>query len=245
MLQPMRKRKNEQGIVLLTCLVFLMVLLAMLRFALMSAKVEEDKAGIDLDLMTAHEAAQMGLDQAETEVFRMAKKYCQDKGGTNCTEEKDLISYLSDLFQGEDYRTLAYTQPYSRGSNVAGSYQLAYGKGIYDAQYYSSHGLSSCKPTWICMKWMDSAKAVLDAAQVQRGSTGASANNLEVLPMLVNANDRPPYQFVIERFTADELTGGSGGSSDAVMRITAVGVGRGESGSHLTSKMLQSTYILP
>ena len=42
--------KKERGVVLLTCLVFLLVLLLMLRFVIVSARTEEQKAGIDLDI---------------------------------------------------------------------------------------------------------------------------------------------------------------------------------------------------
>ena len=241
----MNSKRNQQGIVLLTCLVFLMVLLAMLRFALMSARSEEEKAGADLDIMTAREAAQMGLDEAEAELYRWAGKNCgsQERCKGIGIEDKDyeelLTENLSSLFQDESYQTKAFMDKAWDGKS-----QLAYGHGLYDAKSFAN--FKNCRPTWICMKWRNDATAVIDAAAAQRKVVGAPTPSFEVLPQDNRTSPwKKPYQYVFERFTPGELTDGASTDSDsAVMRITAVGVGRGDGGNK-TSVMLQSTYILP
>ncbi len=61
----MNFRKKNEGVVLLSCLVFLLILLMLLRFTLSSARLEELKVGADIDEMMARETAEVAMNDAE------------------------------------------------------------------------------------------------------------------------------------------------------------------------------------
>lgn len=65
----MYKQKKQQGIVLLSCLVFLLLLLTLLRFNLGSTAMQEMKTGADYDQMTAQETASRVMAAAELAVL--------------------------------------------------------------------------------------------------------------------------------------------------------------------------------
>ena len=69
-------RKRELGVVLLSCLVFLLILLGIVRFVMTSSRLEERKAGVDYEMMTARHSAQMAI--------RQAVKYIMDQGLQSC-----------------------------------------------------------------------------------------------------------------------------------------------------------------
>ena len=74
-------RKRELGVVLLSCLVFLLILLGIVRFVMTSARLEERKAGVDYEMMTARHSAQMAI--------RQAVKYIMDQGLQLCIKSNN------------------------------------------------------------------------------------------------------------------------------------------------------------
>ena len=81
--------KKQQGVVLLTALVFILILLAMLRFTLTSSRVEEQKSAIDSDMVAARESAQLAIKFAEQYVIKQGELYCLNtlkKSVAECSE---------------------------------------------------------------------------------------------------------------------------------------------------------------
>ena len=78
---------KEKGIVLLSCLVFLLILLGVVRFVMTSSRLEERKAGVDYEMMTARQSAQMAIRYAEKYIIDQGFKSCIRSGtsGTNTT----------------------------------------------------------------------------------------------------------------------------------------------------------------
>lgn len=246
------RNKKQDGVVLLTCLVFLLILLAMLRFVLGSAKLEEEKAGIDLEIVTAREAAQSALSYAEYFIMRQGQLHCDT---ANC-EVADMANLI---FSGDDAQLLTRDKVYNPVAGdrgwAAGPINQLVNKGLYTGKYLkdgdsvNSQPLANCQPLWICVNWGASASAVVRSAEKRKvqGTKLPSLPSIECSECSVASSVKPRY--IIERYTAKELsdsglTGLAGNAGAVVFRITAVGFGKG-SGSNLTNVMLQSTYVIP
>lgn len=68
------KKEKQTGIVLLSCLVFLLILTSLVKYTMSSAKMEELKAGADFDEMSAKEAALLAIKDAEDVILRRTYK---------------------------------------------------------------------------------------------------------------------------------------------------------------------------
>ena len=68
------KQQKQKGIVLLSCLVFLLILTSLVKYTMSSAKMEELKAGADFDEMSAKEAALLAIKDAEDVILRRTWK---------------------------------------------------------------------------------------------------------------------------------------------------------------------------
>lgn len=242
--------KKQQGVVLLTCLVFLLILLAMLRFTLTSAKVEEQKAGIDWEIASARESAQSALSYVEYYILRQGELRCEANGGTQC--KQNAASHAYALFTGSSTDLLAsnFTDPHDTTLPTIGS---LVNNGLYIGADLSAH-TAECTPMWVCVNWPQAARAVNDSAQKQRSAGAATRLQAVTCPRCSIRGSIAPV-FIIERFTASEL----GMSGDAlVFRVTAVGFGTaaaptGTAGSaqrvmeetNVTDTMLQATYVIP
>lgn len=214
---------RERGVVLLTCLVFLMVLLAMLRFALTSALVEEQKSGIDLEILSARTSAQLALNEAERLILQEGEAFCMAKDPSKPCK-KDAAKYASLLFGNLDHLKA----------------NRLYNHGIYSAEAIRNSG---CEPFWTCVKWSNQAKAVQEAL------TAAKFEAINCQTCNVNQAAATP-QYVIEHFFIEDLNSGSASatnkSKSIVLRITALGFGRGPvDSSELSSALIQSTYLFP
>lgn len=58
--------RKERGIVLIACLIFLILILGVLRISLGSSMISEKKSGIDMDMLSATESAEIALRVAES-----------------------------------------------------------------------------------------------------------------------------------------------------------------------------------
>lgn len=246
------RNKKQKGVVLLTCLVFLLVLLAMLRFVLGSAKLEEEKAGIDLEIVTAREAAQAALNYAEYFIMRQGQLYCEDE---NC----EVAETANFIFSGDNATLLTRDKVYNPGSGGTGwktqPIKDLVNKGLYTGKYLKDGDTanpqpqSKCAPIWICIDW-GTASSTVKRSISKRNSSGVtllSMPSIVCTECTVASNEKP--RFIIERYTVQELadssfTGLSSSPGTVIFRITAVGFGKG-SGKNLTNVMLQSTYVIP
>lgn len=262
---PEKRRHNrEKGVVLLTCLVFLLVLLVMLRYTINSAKVEEQKAGIDLDIAAAREAAQSALRFAEFYISKQGELFCikdrTDKNESTADCSEFAGAYANLLFRKSDneLRNINISDP-----NLPELRTLVE-NGIYDGNTIRGLIGSGCTPTWICVNWPAASPIVQEKSAARRptsvtrllnpiscphisgagGSAGFSACN-------TNSNVQLQPSIVIERLTAQDIdpqkqslaVDGSASSRGIVFRITAVGYGSGA--NNPTPVMVQSTYVIP
>lgn len=60
----MHQANKQQGVVLISALIFLLLTIIVLQFSLQSAEVQERKAGIDIDLTQARESANLAIETA-------------------------------------------------------------------------------------------------------------------------------------------------------------------------------------
>lgn len=263
MKNKLKYSEKEKGIVLLTCLVFLLVLLVMLRYTITSARVEEQKAGIDLDIVSAREAAQSALDFAEFYINRQGQLFCvqeRTRRGEDVTQCPDFAgAYANLLFRRSDneLRSIGLNDPILPNLNTL------IGNGIYSGEQLNTLVNRGCIPTWICVNWPAFGNVREAASQQRPNSIGATLNPIQCPQVSLagggatnnisacNVNVQTQPNFIIERLNATDLdpgrqnlaAEGSPSSRGIVFRITAVGYGRGI--NNLTSVMVQGTYVIP
>lgn len=217
-----RSRSKERGVVLLSCLIFLLMLLALLRFSLNTAKMEEIKAGADYDQMSAKEAANITMMDAEYDVKRMTVS------GTSMidpsiTKEEDIIGKAIDYW--------------SDPSKFKGRVGV-----------YNGDTTISCKAdpkdttplyaTKNCVKWEE-------VKNCSSGEDGGAICYGGVTKAKVIGSGQGKY--IIERFMGNGpvLQMGSADERVVILRVTAVGFSKPEkSGDNTSQVMLQNTYVL-
>lgn len=245
---------KEKGIVLLSCLVFLLILLGVVRFVMTSSRLEERKAGVDYEMMTARQSAQMAIRYAEKYIIDQGFKSCIRSGssGTNTTapgnaetkcREKNPAEAANDLWKKGD------SDLGNALSNLGQANLL--NKGIYTYSFVKT-GYSSCRPFWTCVNWTNNAKSVEFAGKQLNTAANARLESIECEECVTSSGIKP--RFVIERFLSNELkdmefpdSGLEMKSKDVVVfRITAVGFGNGEGGPNVktTNAMMQAIYVL-
>lgn len=69
-----RRYEAQRGVVLISCIIFLLLILMLLKMSLSSSRVSEQKSGIDYEIMTAQESAQLALREAESEILSVVSK---------------------------------------------------------------------------------------------------------------------------------------------------------------------------
>lgn len=250
----MPKHNHQQkGVVLLTCLVFLLILLAILRFSLTSARVEEQKAGADLEIFTARESAQAAINFAEFYVREQGRRYCLSTGlsDTECDEQKD--QFVNILFSLPDSE-LANVNLAAVSTDVEGvpNVNSLINNGFYSATYVEQQ--TGCQPFWACVDWDGdgtqdgAAQAVNRAAFEYTNHTNQTRPSIECVSPRCQTRDAGNPRFIIERFIpkdlAEENTALGGNRQLVIIRITAVGFGRGAPGANTTNSLLQSNYVL-
>lgn len=249
-------RIKEQGVVLLSCLVFLLILLGIIRFTMTSARLEDRKAGADLEVLTARQAADSALREAEKFILEQGYKYClqkkSPKGGKSkeesCKEDYNPAELANDFWNLDGDK-------FSSALKTVGIDNLLQ-HGIY-TQKFIKDGYATCRPFWICVDWSDNAKSVVISSQQMKSGVSATLPSLTCANCATVSGIKPRY--VIERFLAKEITNmefpGTGDTLEkvnlkstgvVVFRITAVGFGNGEGGADVntTNAMMQAIYVL-
>ncbi|SUO94657.1 pilus assembly PilX family protein [Suttonella ornithocola] len=113
-------KNHERGVVLLSCLIFLIILLAFMRFMIGNAKMSELKAGADFDQMKAQEMANLTMRSAEQEISRV------DEKGKSLVDKNLSVT-------GNKGKVLELAAAYWTGKlpDKDGK-KISFGKGIYD-----------------------------------------------------------------------------------------------------------------
>ncbi len=238
---------KESGVVLLSCLVFLLILLGIVRFVMTSSRLEERKAGVDYEMVTARQSAKSAIRYAEKYILEQGLSFCKKSGGAGSTddgcEEKNPAEMANALWKlkDNDLKT-ALDKIGQRNFLEQGIYTYSYVKNSY----------SSCRPFWTCVNWSNNAKSVEFTSKQLNARANNTLQSIECNTCDTSSGLKP--RFVIERFLAGELKDMdfSGEKLDlksadvVVFRITAVGFGNGQGGSNVntTNAMMQTIYVL-
>lgn len=238
---------SQQGFVLVTAIIFLMVLTLLSVYGVRQSLFEEQASGNESDEYVAREAAEQALRDAELDILgqRIDGQFCAAVNKSTCgnnrrpTDTRPLdaidsgnfwISTNSLIFSSSTGSVSSAARPASvDGTNVG---------------FYSSQSIANCgKPLWQAADWDSDTPAVAnrctDGNSIVRSViygtfTGAPTN------VYTAAGIRPP-RYIVEFFEASTM--GISDSTKIFFRITAVGFGRisGENGFP-TSVTLQSVY---
>lgn len=247
-----RMLKKEKGVVLLTSLIFLLVLLAMLRFSLNSARVEEQKAAIDLDMVSARESAQSALDFAEQYILQQGELYCAQTLNRPVIEcAKNPADFAGELFALPDADLINIT---NTGTEIGGTPAInaIVGQGLYTGTFIQT--LPNCRPFWACINWPVNANAVRNSATQMGLAVNNALTAIECTNCILDTDINTNPRFIIERFTSEELAVfapqfAADSPNTIILRITAVGFGKGAAGTvrggnvNLSNVLLQSTYV--
>ncbi len=175
--------------------------------------ITEKKSGIDMDMLSATESAEIALRVAESTFLPPASDFSAcDSGSTtvNCQRA----------------RTWGAQDWWSNDANITAN------DGLYDGTIINGScgpGSTNNRPLWQCVDWGDMFNKKYDQTQNQ--------------PSIVVSDNA---QYIIERFPADNMgiTSGNGVNS-ILLRVTAVGFGRGTADGRPTNVLLQSNYLIP
>ena len=180
-------RRKERGVVLLTALVFMLILLAMLRFTLTSARVQEQKAAMDFDIVTARQSAQAALNFAEQYILGQGRLYCEhtlNLAASECNDNR--AKYAGDLF-GLPVADLGTITHAGEGPAI----NTVINNGIYTGAFISAN--AGCQPFWACINWPVDAHAVRNSATQMNLAANVSLSAIECATCIVDAyaNIRP------------------------------------------------------
>ena len=252
-------RKRDAGVVLLSCLVFLLILLVIVRFVMTSSRLEERKAGVDYEMMTARHSAQMAIRQAVKYIMDQGLQACIKSNNTSPNTPAPPGSNANQKCKDRNPAELAHMLWKNSDSDLSvtldkiGQKQVL-NKGVYTYSFIANN-YSNCRPFWTCINWTDNAKSVAVTGRQLNDKAGANLNKLESIECVECATEsgvKP--RFVIERFLTGDLKGMNfpdqsltlKGSDVVVFRITAVGFGNGQGGSNVntTNAVMQAIYVL-
>ena len=132
---------KESGVVLLSCLVFLLILLGIVRFVMTSSRLEERKAGVDYEMVTARQSAKSAIRYAEKYILEQGLSFCKKSGGAGSTddscEEKNPAEMANALWKLKDNDLKTALDKIGQGNFLE--------QGIYTYSYVKN-SYSSCRP---------------------------------------------------------------------------------------------------
>jgi type IV pilus assembly protein PilX len=212
------KSRHQQGFVLVTALIFLMILSVLGVMAVRGSLFEERLAAIDRDMALARENAELALRDAERDILglRFDGQYCAAAGCTTLRPAGSRPANASDAldFWGAD--KVADVASVDGGRTLALNSQ-----GVYNFDSVSACGL----PVWSGANWLDGASPARECA----GTIGAPVPTIgygTFTDAPFPAGGPPPPRYILELFTATDLDLPGGTSNKLFFRITAVGFGR-------------------
>lgn len=213
----LKTKKQEQGIVLLSCLIFLLLLLSLLRFTLTSASMEEMKAGADYDQMRASEAAAIAMRDAEYDIKRMSNPSSGKSVSLEDANETDAGKQMA--------LAIAYWSDPSKFANRSG---------VYDGD---AEQVCGDKPSYTCLLDWGDTDGKPDCSKLVCFGNQSNSTTL--------SNEQGAY--IIERFKGDGATLGLSDAHDKdaiVLRVTAVGYSMADGNAARSKAVLQNTYLL-
>jgi type IV pilus assembly protein PilX len=234
------KRQHNQGFVLVTSLIFLIVLSLLGVMAMRGSLFEERMAANDRDLAMAREMAELALRDGERDVLglRFDGTYCRAPNGTaNCTLVRPQGTRPTSAADAGNFWVAANPViddiGLDNGGGVGGTANLL---GLYTARASTACGM----PIWSGAAWGDGV------VRACGGSIGAAVPTVAYgtftdAPLNGPAGTVAP-RYMIELFKADDLSI-TPTSNKLFFRITAVGFGRTQGlNGRATTVTLQSVF---
>ena len=236
----MNRPHPQQGFVLVTSLIFLIVLSLLGVMALRGTLFGERMAANDRDLAMAREFAELALRDAERDVLGLrfdGTTYCRlPDGTTNCAVVRPLGTRPTSALDAGNFWVAANPIVDDVGLDNGGLGGDASLQGLYTARSATACGM----PVWSGANWED-------AAAPARACTGTINAAVPTVPYgrFTNAPFAAPQgipapRYLIEVFAGPTLLSSS--TSKVFFRITAVGFGRTTGPAGRTSVTLQSVF---
>lgn len=234
------KRKTNQGFVLVTSLIFLIVLSLLGVMAMRGSLFEERMSANDRDLSMAREMAEMALRDGERDVLglRFDGTYCRAPDGTtNCTLVRPQGTRPTSAADAGNFWVAANPViddiGLDNGGGVGGTANLL---GLYTARASTACGM----PIWSGAAWGDGVVRACGGSIAAAVPTVAYGTFTDA-PLNGPAGTVAP-RYIIELFKADDLSI-TPTSNKLFFRITAVGFGRTQGpGGRATTVTLQSVF---
>lgn len=253
-IRELNNRQRQGGVVLISCVIFLILILLMLRISLHGSMIAEQKVGIDQDIAYAGESAQLALRAAERDIVNVVRKIdvpdcngASDNSETcnNAQTEAARMAWIlawlpRDATQAEKYKDLNDKAPSYIKLAAA---NLKTEPGFFDGVAFSQQ---ACKDdtgknvsAWHCINWGHSLNTEYKGNLTNTGS--------QEVTLATNTNtttDIAP-RYIVERFLPTDIAGNP--NANLLMRVTAVGFGKsgGASGGkneNLTNVVYQANY---
>lgn len=237
----MKPYSKQQGFVLVTSLIFLIVLSVLGVMAVRGTLFGEKMAANDRDTSLARQYAEMALRDAERDILgiRFDGTYC---AAVPCTTLRTAGSRPANAADAGNFWVAANPIVDDVALEDGGLGPDIKVQGVYTALSATACGM----PVWSGADWQDNANPARSCA----GTIGAAVPTIPygtftdapfVGPDGVNPPQGiPPPRYLIELFKADDM--GIYSSNKLFFRITAVGFGRTIGPTGRTSVTLQSVF---
>jgi type IV pilus assembly protein PilX len=237
----MKRQPFQQGFVLVTSLIFLIVLSLLGVMALRGTLFGERMAANDRDLAMAREFAELALRDAERDILGLrfdGTTYCRlANNNTNCALTRPAGTRPNSAADAAYFWLASNAVVDDVGLDNGGLGGAANLQGLYTARSATECGM----PVWSGADWQDNANPARSCA----GTIGAAVPTVAYGTFTdapfngPNGTVRPRY--IIEMFRADDLNI-TPVSNKLFFRITAVGFGRTQGAAGRTSVTLQSVF---
>lgn len=241
----MKKQKSQKGIVLLSCLVFLLILTSLVKYTMSSAKMDELKSGADFDEMSAKEAALLAIKDAEDFILR---RTYDASGVKQCLLNNNSVSSNSacktrTVREDGEYATAYWREPNNWKNGITA--------GVYDGD----------DPNDRCNDEVCSTSSKVKGVWYEETSDCKTTEAVICYGRYTGRTVLPPERakYVIEVFKPEgsvfgkTLASDEDGGNTMVIRVTAVGYSqdvknqgnfKADAVPNNTYAMYQSTYIL-
>ncbi|MDO4436212.1 MAG: hypothetical protein Q4B71_07360 [Cardiobacteriaceae bacterium] len=216
-------QSKQQGIVLLSCLVLLILILSLLRFMMSTSYLSERRSSVDSEMFTANEQALNALKIAEDALL------CINADGTRITGKCDSNQAETRKGANEFWRSWLVDSSKPLPSELKNSFVR--GKDV--------NRSGDCRHIWKCTNWLT-------------GGSKVNTSNTYT-PMNVVDPNNPSFthgQFIVEVFPGealglDEKSDNKDNIRNVIFRVTAMGFGQVRSGNtvEMTNHLVQADYV--
>lgn len=226
-------KRYQSGIVLISCILFLIIILITLKVVLTTSQISEKRAGIDQDVSLAQESAQLALRMAEKKIISVIDK----QKLSACKNKKDKPCQLL-------FRQAIELVWYEAWPDTSSNNEMAkrFAKLPKDDQKVIKDAANKIKSTV-------GFYSANDNTCVNNVKTCLENNSKSISIDISNLDHKYDISshYVVTRFLPKDL-GMSEPEANIIFRITAIGYGQsgggGEKSDNTTSAIYQANYML-